>query len=151
MKVTWHHAQQDNFSVVADRVERCGPVWVFDTSFDYKTDTLLKTRPDADTDSQRLPLVHVLLWTFTLLRSGVDFAPGVSSAGRNDYLIHADVANVRYCYDIYTITTSCIRWLRRKSLVDDIAGQNEVQRSHYINVNTASAVQWFGLSGRSTH
>lgn len=45
---------------------------VFDTSFDYKTDTPSRTGPDPDKDSQRLRLDHELLWT-KRLRSGVVF------------------------------------------------------------------------------
>lgn len=71
--VTWHYAQQDNFSAIADLIEPYSPVRVFDTSFDYKTDTPAKTRPDPDKDSQRLRLDHELLWTKEL-RPGVSFA-----------------------------------------------------------------------------
>lgn len=130
--VTWHYAQQDNFSAVADRIEPCSGTRVFDTSFDYKTDTPARTRPDADRDSQRLRLDHELLWTKEL-PSGDSFAPSVSSARANEYLIFTDASAARHCYGSNAITNSYTIWSRPQSLVEAIAGLNEEQRARYLN------------------
>ncbi|WP_059390067.1 DUF6994 family protein [Arthrobacter sp. Hiyo1] len=141
--VTWHYAQQDNFSAIADLIEPYSPVRVFDTSFDYKTDTPAKTRPDPDKDSQRLRLDHELLWTKEL-RPGVSFAPSVSSARRNEYLIFTDVSEARHCYGSDTITSSYTTWVKPKALVNAIAGLDDDQRSRYLNppYTIGSAMIW---------
>ena len=78
---------------------------VFDTSFDDKTDTPARTRPDAGQDSQKLRADHELLWTKEL-RSGALFAPRISSAGPNEYLIFTDASGARHCYGSDAITSS---------------------------------------------
>jgi hypothetical protein len=87
---------------------------VFDTSFDYKTDTLSKDRHDPDKDSQRLRADHELLWTKDL-SSGVRFAPGVSLARWNEYLIFTDATGVRHCYGSDAITSSYTTWSKPKA------------------------------------
>ncbi|GAB3519882.1 DUF6994 family protein [Arthrobacter monumenti] len=107
----------------------------FDTSFDYKTDTPAKTRPDADRDSQRLRSDHELLWTKEL-RSGVLFAPKVPTEPRErrgNYLIFTDASEARHCYGSDAITSSYSRWLRPKALVHAIGSLSEDQRSLYLN------------------
>lgn len=116
---------------------------VFDTSFDYKTDTPSKNRPDPDKDSQRLRADHELLWTKDL-PSGVHFAPGVSSARRNEYLIFAAASGLRSCYGSDAITGPYTSWRKPKALVDAIAGLNEEQRARYLNprYTIGSAMIW---------
>jgi hypothetical protein len=115
---------------------------VFVTSFDYKTDTPSRTRPDPDKDSQRLRADHELLWTKEL-RPGVPFAPNVSSAGRNEYLIFTDASRARYCYGSDAITSSYTTWSRPNSLVDAIADLNDEQ-VRYLNppYTIGSAMIW---------
>lgn len=125
---------------------------VFDTSFDYKTDTPAKaSRPcnagsppdsppgaqklsggDPDSNSPRLRLDHELLWT-KKLRSGVHFAPAAPPARRDGYLIFTDTAGARHWYGGDAITNSYTRWSRPKALADAIASLNEDQRSRYLN------------------
>lgn len=116
---------------------------VFDTSFDYKTDTPAKTRPDADRDSQRLRADHELLWTKDL-GSGVLFAPSIVSAGKNEYLIFTDASGARYCYGSDAITNSYTGWLRPPALVKVLAGLSEDQRSRYLHppYTIGSAMIW---------
>jgi hypothetical protein len=68
---------------------------VFDTSFDYKTDTL-RTKPGPDSGSQLLRWDHELLWTKEL-PSGDIFAPKVTPR-MSQYLIFSDANTERYCY-----------------------------------------------------
>lgn len=108
---------------------------VFDTAFDYKTDTPRKTRPDADRDSQKLRSDHELLWSKEL-RSGILFSPKVPSDlrdRRTNYLLFTDTSDRRYCYGSDAITNSYSRWLRPKSLAHAIASLNEEQRSLYLD------------------
>jgi hypothetical protein len=122
---------------------------VFDTSFDYKTDKPARTRPgnagfppdshsgiqvlgDPDNDSPRLRSDHELLWTKEL-GSGVLFAPKVSSARWNEYLIFTDDSRARHCYGSDAITSSYTGRSRPQSLADAIALLNEDQRSRYLN------------------
>ncbi|GAB2707798.1 DUF6994 family protein [Arthrobacter bambusae] len=116
---------------------------VFDTSFDYKTDTPSRTRPDADRDSQRLRRDHELLWTKEL-NSGVVFAPSVASAGSNEYLIFTDGSGARYCYGSDAITSSYTTWVRPTALVNAKAGLDEDQKSRYLNppYTFGSAMIW---------
>ncbi|GAA5199805.1 hypothetical protein GCM10023346_40420 [Arthrobacter gyeryongensis] len=105
---------------------------VFDTRFDYKTDTPSKTRPDADRDSPRLRLDHELLWTKELC-SGLCFAPTAPSVRRDGYLIFTDASGARHWYGGDAITGSYTTWLRPKTLANAIAGLNEDQRSLYLD------------------
>lgn len=105
---------------------------VFDTSFDYKTDSPARTRPDADRDSPRLRLDHELLWT-KKLNSGVVFAPTPPSPPRDGYLIFTDTSGGRHWYGSDAITNSYTGWSRPKALADAIASLNEDQRSRYLN------------------
>lgn len=108
---------------------------VFDTAFDYKTDTPRKTRPDADRDSQKLRSDHELLWSKEL-RSGALFAPKVPAEPRErrgNYLIYTDISGARNVYGSDAITNSYSRWLRPKSLVHAIASLNQEQRSLYLD------------------
>lgn len=122
---------------------------VFDTSFDYKTDMPAKTNPDADRDSPRLRLDHELLWTKEL-PSGVSFAPSVSAARWNEYLIFTDANEARHCYGSDAITSSYTTWAKPKSkpkskaLVDAIAGLDNEERARYLNppYTIGSAMIW---------
>ncbi|MDR7080944.1 hypothetical protein J2X01_000213 [Arthrobacter ginsengisoli] len=116
---------------------------VFDTSYDYKTDTPARTRPDADRDSQRLRSDHELLWTKNLC-SGVVFAPKVSSARSNEYLIFTDTSEARHCYGSDAVTGSYTTWLKPNALVNAVAGLNEDQKSRYLNppYTIGSAMIW---------
>ncbi|WP_372432840.1 DUF6994 family protein [Arthrobacter tumbae] len=119
---------------------------VFDTSFDYKTDTPARTRPDADRDSQRLRLDHELLWSKEL-SSGVHFRPSVPilpRERRGNYLMFEDTAGGRFVYGSDAITNSYGRWLRPKSLVDAITSLNEEQQALYLNptYTIGSAMIW---------
>ena len=115
---------------------------VFDTSFDYKTDTPSKVGPDADKDSQRLRSDHELLWTKEL-PSGSVFAPKLT-ARRREYLIFTDASEARHCYGSDAVTSSYTTWLKPKALVDAIAGLTEDQKSHYLNprYTIGSAMIW---------
>ncbi|MCO4254453.1 DUF6994 family protein [Pseudarthrobacter cellobiosi] len=122
---------------------------VVDTSFDYKTDTPSRTKPDADSDSQMLRADHELLWTKEL-PSGALFAPRISSVGPNEYLIFTDVSGARHCYGSDAITSSYTTWVKpnmkpkSKALVDAIAGLNEDQKSVYLDTpyTIGSAMIW---------
>ncbi|MFQ6155636.1 DUF6994 family protein [Micrococcus luteus] len=116
---------------------------VFDTSFDYKTDTPAKTRPDADRDSQRLRADHELLWTKEL-NSGVLFAPSIASAGKNEYLIFTDASGSRYCYGSDAITNSYTTWLKPPALVEAREGLSDDQKSRYLHppYTIGSAMIW---------
>lgn len=89
---------------------------VFDTTFDYKTDTTSKTRPDADQDSQRLRSDHELLWTKEL-PSGKVFAPKLTTR-RSEYLIFTDASGARHCYGSDAITNTYTTWSKSKSKAD---------------------------------
>lgn len=122
---------------------RSPETWVFDTSFDYKTDRPAKNHPDPDRDSPRLRSLHQLLWT-KKLRSGVLFAPTVPPNRGDGYLIFADTSGGRHWYGSDAITASYTNWLRPRSLVDAIAGLNEEQRARYLNppYTIGSAMIW---------
>lgn len=119
---------------------------VFDTSFNYITDTPAKTRPDADRDSQRLRSDHELLWTKELC-SGILFEPKVPTVPkerRGNYLMFEDAAGGRYVYGSDAITASYSTWLRPKSLVTAIASLDADERSRYLNppYTIGSAMIW---------
>jgi len=115
----------------------------FDTSFDYKTDTPAKTRPDADRDSPRLRLDHQLLWT-KKLNSGMRFAPSAPSARHKGYLIFTDPSGTQHWYGSDAITSSYTTWLTPKALVAAIAGLSEDQKARYLNppYTIGSAMIW---------
>jgi len=115
---------------------------VFDTTFDYKTDTPSRTRPDADHDSQRLRSDHELLWTKEL-PSGKVFAPKLTTR-RNEYLIFTDASGARHCYGSDAITSSYTTWSKPRPLVEAIAGLTEDQKSRYLNppYTIGSAMIW---------
>jgi hypothetical protein len=104
----------------------------FDISFDYKTDNPRTNKPDADRDSQKLRSDHELLWTKEL-PTGVLFAPSISSARKNEYLIFTDADNKRHCYGSDAITSSYTTWSKPKSLVNAIADLDKDQRSRFLN------------------
>lgn len=120
---------------------------VFDTSFDYKTDTP-RTRPDPDSGSQLLRWDHELLWSKEL-RPGVLFGPKVTTRQR-EYLIFSDANTDRYCYGSDAITSSYTRWVKKKkrprsrALADAIAGLDDKQRARYLNppYTMGSAMIW---------
>jgi hypothetical protein len=116
---------------------------VFDTTFNYKTDEPAKTKPDADRDSPRLRADHELLWS-KKLKSGVLFAPSVSAARSNEYLIFTDTSGDRYCYGSDAITNSYTTWLRPRPLVDAIALLDDDERSRYLDppYTIGSAMIW---------
>lgn len=116
---------------------------VFDTSFDYKTDTPGANRHDPDRYSQKLRADHELLWT-KRLRSGVVLAPKVSSARWNEYLIFTDSSDARHCYGSDAITSSYTHRSKPKPLVDAIASLDENQRSRYLDppYTIGSAMIW---------
>ncbi|WP_426297756.1 DUF6994 family protein [Arthrobacter sp. R-11] len=115
---------------------------VFDTSFDYKTDTPSKTKPDTDQDSQKLRADHELLWTKEL-PSGDFFAPKVT-ARRSEYLIFTDASGKRHCYGSDAITSSYTGRSRPATLVNAMAGLDEGQRSVYLDppYTIGSAMIW---------
>ena len=121
---------------------------VFDTSFDYKTDTPARKRPDADSDSQLLRWDHELLWTKEL-SPGVLFAPKVTTRKR-EYLIYTDATGERSCYGSDAITSSYSGRSRPASLAGAMAGLSEDQRSvyHHPHYTIGSAMIWPVKSGK---
>ncbi|WP_285660655.1 DUF6994 family protein [Paenarthrobacter ureafaciens] len=120
---------------------------VFDTSFDYKTDTPSRTNPDADKDSQLLRWDHELLWSKEL-PSEDGFAQKVTTR-RSEYLIFTDAKKERHCYGSDAITSSYTTWVKEKNprsraLVDAIAGLDDEQRARYLNppYTIGSAMIW---------
>jgi hypothetical protein len=120
---------------------------VFDTSFDYKTDTPSGTDPDPDSDSQLLRWDHELLWSKEL-PSGVLFAPKVTTR-KSEYLIFTDVDEKGHCYGSDAITSYYTTWLKErnpksKALVEAIAGLTDDQKSVYLNppYTIGSAMIW---------
>jgi hypothetical protein len=121
---------------------------VFDTSFDYKTDTPSPTNPDADKDSQKLRADHELLWTKELPLSRDIFAAKVTTR-RSEYLIFTDTKEERHCYGSDAITSSYTTWVKEKNpksraLVDAIAGLDDKQRGRYLHppYTIGSAMIW---------
>ncbi|WP_425863710.1 DUF6994 family protein [Arthrobacter sp. TWP1-1] len=116
---------------------------VFDIFFDYKTDNPRTNNPDPDRDSPRLRLDHELLWS-KALPSGDPFAPSISSARKNEYLIFTDARDARHCYGSDAITSSYTTWSRPASLVEAIAGLEDVQRARYLDppYTIGSAMIW---------
>jgi hypothetical protein len=116
---------------------------VFDTSFDYKTDTPARTRPDADRDSRKLRSDHELLWTKEL-NSGILFAPTAPSARRDGYLIYTDDSGQRRWYGSDAITSSYTGWSRPKPLVQAIASLTDDERTRYLSprYTIGSAMIW---------
>ncbi|MDQ0923367.1 hypothetical protein QF038_001875 [Pseudarthrobacter sp. W1I19] len=119
---------------------------VFDTSFDYKTDTP-RTKPDPDGGSQLLRWDHELLWSKEL-PSGDVFAPKVTTRQR-EYLIFTDANTDRYCYGSDAITSSYTKWEKKKrprsrALADAITGLDDEQRARYLNppYTIGSAMIW---------
>jgi len=103
---------------------------VFDTSFDYKTDTS-RTKPDPDSGSQLLRWDHELLWTKEL-RPGVLFAPKVTPR-KSEYLIFTDANEERHCYGSDAITSSYTGRSSPASLATAMADLNQCQKSRYLD------------------
>lgn len=133
---------------------------VFDTSFDYKTDTVAKTKAgndglpsesssgtpalrDPDEHSPRLRADHELLWT-KKLNSGVLFAPSAPPKRTDGYLIFAGSPGKRHRYGSDAITASYTGRSNPRSLADAIAGLTEEQRARYLNprYTIGSAMIW---------
>jgi hypothetical protein len=121
---------------------------VFDTSFDYKTDTPSRTKPDAGKDSQMLRADHELLWTKELPLSGDIFAARLTTR-KDRYLIFTDANKEKHCYGSDPITSSYTTWVeeknpRSRALVDAIAGLDDEQRARYLNppYTIGSAMIW---------
>ncbi|MFJ5695931.1 DUF6994 family protein [Arthrobacter sp. NPDC093125] len=120
---------------------------VFDTSFDYKTDTPAQTKPDPDSDSQLLRWDNELLWSKELPSEDV-FAPKVTSRTK-EYLIFTDANTERHCYGSDAITTSYTAWIKAKrprsrALVNAIEGLTPAQKIRYLNppYTIGSAMIW---------
>lgn len=121
---------------------------VFDTTFDYKTDTPATTRPDADKDSQILRAHHELLWSKKLPLSEKIFAPKVTTR-KDRYLIFTDANDKKHCYGSDAITSSYTKWVKAKkprsrALVDAIAGLTGDQKRLYLSppYTIGSAMIW---------
>ncbi|MET1088449.1 MAG: hypothetical protein ABWY04_15235 [Arthrobacter sp.] len=121
---------------------------VFDTTFDYKTDTPSRTNPDADKDSQRLRADHELLWSKKLPLSEKIFAPKVTTR-KDRYLIFTDANDEKHCYGSDAITSSYTTWVtetnpKSKALVDAITGLSEEQKLRYLSppYTIGSAMIW---------
>lgn len=134
---------------------------VFDTSFDYMTDTAAKTKrghadgfpPDSDSGtpklgdpdsrSPRLRADHQLLWTKTL-NSGVLFEPTAPPKRTDGYLIFTDPSRAMHWYGSDAITHSYTGRARTASLANAIASLNEEQRARYLKppYTIGSAMIW---------
>lgn len=133
---------------------------VFDTSFDYMTDTAAKTKPgnagsppdsgsgtpkqrDPDSHSPKLRADHQLLWTKTL-NSGVLFEPTAPPKRTDGYLIFTDPSEARHWYGSDAITNSYTGRARTRSLANAIASLNEDERSRYLKppYTIGSAMIW---------
>lgn len=121
---------------------------VFDTSFDYKTDTPARTKPDADSDSQLLRWDHELLWTKKLPSSEKIFAPKVTTR-KSEYLIYTDANEKEHCYGSDAITSSYTTWVKEKNprsrtLVDAINELSDEQKLRYLSprYTIGSAMIW---------
>jgi hypothetical protein len=119
---------------------------VFDTSFDYKTDTP-SGNSDPDSDSKLLRWDHEMLWS-KALPSGDIFAPKVTPR-KSEYLIFTDAKKDRYCYGSDAITSSYTRWVKKKrprsrALAEAIAGLTDDQKSVYLDppYTIGSAMIW---------
>lgn len=119
---------------------------VFDTSFDYKTDTPTG-KSDPDSDSKLLRWDHEMLWR-KKLPSGDIFAPKVTRR-KSEYLIFTDAKKDRHCYGSDAITSSYTRWVTKKrprsrALVEAIAGLTDDQKSVYLDppYTIGSAMIW---------
>lgn len=114
---------------------------VFDTSFDYQTDTPPGTDPDSG--SPRLRADHQLLWTKTL-NSGVLFEPTARPKRTDGYLIFTDPSRVMHWYGSDAITHSYTGRARTASLANAIASLNEEQRARYLKppYTIGSAMIW---------
>jgi hypothetical protein len=123
---------------------------VFDTSFDYKTDTPSRTKPDPDSDSQLLRWDHELLWTKEL-RSGVLFAPKVTTR-KSEYLIFTDPSEKRHCYGSDAITSSYTGRSTPAPLVKAMADLSQCQKSRYLDppYTIGSAMIWPVRNGQTT-
>ena len=124
------------------------PPRVFDTSFDYKTDTPSRTKPDADSDSQLLRWDHQLLWSKKLPLSEKIFAPKVTTR-KSEYLIFTDANTDRRCYGSDAITSSYTTWVKEKNprsraLVDSINELSDEQKLRYLSprYTIGSAMIW---------
>lgn len=122
---------------------------VFDTSFDYKTDTPSGTKPDADSDSQLLRWDHELLWSKELPSEEV-FAPKVTTR-KSEYLIFTDV-NDRHCYGSDAITSSYTGRSGPAPLVKAMADLSDDQKSAYLDppYTIGSAMIWPVRTGQTT-
>lgn len=135
---------------------------VFDTSFNYKTDTPARTNPDPDSDSQFLRWDHELLWSKEL-RPGVLFAPKVTTR-KSEYLIFTDANEKRHCYGSDAITSSYTGRSTPVPLAKAMADLSQRQKSRYLDppytigsamiwpvrkgVTTINQARGFGPSGR---
>jgi hypothetical protein len=115
---------------------------VFDTSFDYKTDTPPGTKPDPDSNSQLLRWDHELLWSKEL-RPGVLFAPKVTPR-KSEYLIFTDANEKRHCYGSDAITSSYTGRSSPAPLAKAMADLSQCQKSRYLNppYTIGSAMIW---------
>lgn len=122
---------------------------VFDTSFDYKTDTP-RTRPDPDGGSPLLRWDHELLWSKDL-PSGDVFAPKVTTRQR-EYLIFTDANTDRNCYGSDAITSSYTGRSRPAPLANAMADLSQCQKSRYLNppYTIGSAMIWPVRKGQTT-
>lgn len=123
---------------------------VFDTSFDYKTDTPARSNPDPDSDSELLRWDHELLWTKEL-RPGVLFAPKVTTR-KSEYLIYTDAGEQRYCYGSDAITSSYTGRSRPATLAGAMAELKQCQTSRYLAppYTIGSAMIWPVKSGKTS-
>jgi hypothetical protein len=123
---------------------------VFDTSFDYKTDTPSAIQRDPDSHSKLLRWDHELLWSKEL-RPGVLFAPKVTTRKR-EYLIFTDASNDRHCYGSDAITSSYTGRSTPKSLADAMASLSDDQKSAYLDpaYTIGSAMIWPVRKGQPT-
>jgi hypothetical protein len=115
---------------------------VFDTSFNYMTDTPPGTDPDSGSPNLRAD--HVLLWTKEL-RPGVVFEPTAPPKRGDGYLIFTDPSEARHWYGSDAITSSYSPpRSRTASLANAIASLNEDERSRYLNppYTIGSAMIW---------
>ncbi|WP_458113844.1 hypothetical protein M1D88_07095 [Arthrobacter sp. R1-13] len=123
---------------------------VFDTSFNYKTDTPGRTRRDPDRYSQLLRWDHQLLWSKEL-PSGVPFAPKVTTR-RSEYLIYTDANEKRHCYGSDAITSSYTGRSTPASLVKAMDELSDDQKSAYLDppYTIGSAMIWPVRTGQTT-
>lgn len=120
---------------------------VFDTSFDFKTDTPSASQRDPDSHSKLLRWDHELLWSKEL-RPGVLFAPKVTTRKR-EYLIFTDANNDRHCYGSDAITSSYTGRSTPRSMADAMANLSDDQTSAYLDPAYTIGSAMICLSGRA--